>query len=395
MGNANPPRHREVNIMATFRYDQVVVGPALTFTLFFSTCVWSSNAQVNPEAFRRTIDGSQVELYTLKNKNGLEATITNYGGIVVSLTVPDKNGKLGDVVLGYETLNDYIGNTPYFGSLIGRYGNRIAKGRFTINGVDYQLAQNNAENSLHGGRKGFDKVVWQAEKLDTDEGPALKLTYTSKDGEENYPGTLRCEVIYTLTNNNELKVEYSAETDKPTFVNLTHHSYFNLKDAGASDILGHELMIKADKFTPVDKGLIPTGELRPVAGTPFDFNKPTAIGARVESDDEQMKFGKGYDHNWVLNRQGKDLELAASLYEPTTGRFMEVLTTEPGLQFYCGNFLDGTNKGKGGTAYQHRTGLCLETQHFPDSPNHPDFPTTELQPGEKYTQTTVYRFSTK
>ena len=357
--------------------------------------VSSSNAQINPEAFRRTIDGAPVDLYTLKNANGLEATITNYGGIVVSLTVPDKNGKLSDVVLGYETLNDYIGNTPYFGALIGRYGNRIAKGRFTINGVDYQLAQNNAENSLHGGRKGFDKVVWQAEKLDTPEGPALKLTYTSKDGEENYPGTLRCEVIYTLTNNNELKIEYTAETDKPTFVNLTHHSYFNLKDAGASDILGHELMIKSDKFTPVDKDLIPTGELRPVAGTPFDFNKPTAIGARVESDDEQMKFGKGYDHNWVLNRQGEDLELVASLYEPTTGRFMEVLTTEPGLQFYCGNFLDGTNKGKGGTAYQHRTGLCLETQHFPDSPNHPDFPTTELQPGEKYTQTTVYRFSTK
>jgi aldose 1-epimerase len=381
--------------MATFHYDQVVVRPALAFALFLSTYVWTSNAQINPEAFRRTIDGSQVELYTLKNKNGLEATITNYGGIVVSLTVPDKNGKLGDVVLGYDTLNDYIGNTPYFGSLIGRYGNRIAKGKFTISGVDYQLAQNNAENTLHGGRKGFDKVVWKAEKLDTPEGPALKLTYTSKDGEENYPGALRCEVIYTLTNDNELKIQYSAETDKPTFVNLTHHSYFNLKDAGASDILGHELMIKSDKFTPVDKGLIPTGELRPVAGTPFDFNKPTAIGARVESDDEQMKFGKGYDHNWVLNRTGNDLELVASLYEPTTGRFMEVLTTEPGLQFYCGNFLDGTNKGKGGTVYQHRTGLCLETQHFPDSPNQPDFPTTQLQPGEKYTQTTVYRFSTK
>jgi aldose 1-epimerase len=394
MENANPP-HREVNFMATFHYYPVVVRPTLVFTLLLNTYVWTSNAQINPEAFRRTIDGSQVELYTLKNKNGLEATITNYGGIVVSLTVPDKNGKLGDVVLGYDNLNDYIGNTPYFGSLIGRYGNRIAKGRFTINGVDYQLAQNNAENTLHGGRKGFDKVVWQAEKLDTPEGPALKLTYTSKDGEENYPGTLRCEVIYTLTNDNELKIQYAAETDKPTFVNLTHHSYFNLKDAGATDILGHELMIKSDKFTPVDKGLIPTGELRPVAGTPFDFNKPTAIGARVESDDEQMKFGKGYDHNWVLNRQGEDLELVASLYEPTTGRFMEVLTTEPGMQFYCGNFLDGTNKGKGGTVYQHRTGLCLETQHFPDSPNQPDFPTTELQPGEKYTQTTVYRFSTK
>jgi aldose 1-epimerase len=381
--------------MTTPRDGLAVLGPALAFALFMSDYVSSSKAQIKPEAFRRIIDGSQVDLYTLKNTNGLEATITNYGGIVVSLKVPDKSGTSGDVVLGYDTLNGYIGSTPYFGALIGRYGNRIAKGRFTIDGVEYQLAQNNDSNALHGGRKGFDKVVWQAEKVDAADGPALKLTYTSKDGEEDYPGTLRCTVTYTLTNKNELKIEYTAETDKPTFVNLTHHSYFNLKDAGASDILGHELMIKASKFTPVDKGLIPTGELKPVAGTPFDFNKPTAIGARVENDDEQLKFGKGYDHNWVLDRQGKELELVATLYEPTSGRFMEVLTTEPGLQFYCGNFLDGTNIGKGGTAYQHRTGLCLETQHFPDSPNHPDFPITELKPGEKYTQITVYRFSAK
>jgi aldose 1-epimerase len=370
-----------------------VVGVTLAFTLIMSD--YSSQAQIKPEAFHRIIDGSQIDLYTLKNSNGIEATITNYGGIVVSLKVPDRNGKLGDVVLGYNTLNDYIGSTPYFGALIGRYGNRIAKGRFTIAGVEYQLAQNDDSNALHGGRKGFDKVVWQAEKVDSSEGPALKLTYTSKDGEEDYPGTLRCTVIYTLTNKNELKIEYFAETDKPTVVNLTNHSYFNLKDGGASDILGHELMIKASKFTPVDKGLIPTGELKPVAGTPFDFNQPTAIGARVENEDEQLKFGKGYDHNWVLDRPGKGLELVASVYEPNSGRFMEVLTTQPGLQFYCGNSLDGTNKGKGGTVYQHRAGLCLETQHFPDSPNHPDFPTTELRPGEKYRQTTVYRFSTK
>ena len=355
----------------------------------------NSEAQIKSEAFHRIIDGSQVDLYTLKNSNGLEAAITNYGGIVVSLTVPDKNGKLGDVVLGYDTLNDYIGSTPYFGALIGRYGNRIAKGRFTIDGVQYQLAQNNDSNALHGGRKGFDKVVWQAEKTDSSEGPVLKLTYTSKDGEEDYPGTLHCTVIYTLTNKNELKIEYSAETDKPTFVNLTHHSYFNLKDGGVSNILGHELMIKASKFTPIDKGLIPTGELRPVAGTPFDFNKPTAIGARISNDDEQLKFGNGYDHNFVLDRQGKELELVASVFESASGRFMEVLSTEPGLQFYAGNFLDGTNKGKGGVVYQFRTGFCLETQHFPDSPNHPEFPTTELKPGEKYTHTTVYRFSTK
>ena len=354
--------------------------------------VCSSKAQIKPEAFHRTIDGSQVDLYTLTNLNGLEANITNYGGLVVSLMVPDKNGKLGDVVLGYDNLNDYFGSTPYFGALIGRYGNRIAKGRFTINGVEYQLALNDGVNSLHGGLRGFDKVVWQAEQVDSPDGPALKLSYTSKEGEEDYPGTLRCTVIYTLTTKNELKIEYTAETDKPTFINLTHHSYFNLKDGGASDILGHELMIKAGKFTPVDKDLIPTGELRPVAGTPFDFNKSTAIGVRLAIEDEQMLFAKGYDHNWVLDRQGEDLELVASVYEPVSGRCMEVLTTEPGMQFYCGNFLDGTNKGKGGTVYQHRTGLCLETQHFPDSPNHPNFPTTELKPGGLYTQRTVYRF---
>ena len=381
--------------MTIARYGLAVLGLTLVFTLIMSDYVSSSQAQIKPEAFHRIIDGSQVDLYTLKNQNGLEATITNYGGIVVSLKVPDRNGKLGDVVLGYDTLNDYIGSTPYFGALIGRYGNRIAKGRFTIDGVEYQLAQNEDSNALHGGRKGFDKVVWQAAKIDSSDGPALKLTYTSKDGEEDYPGALRCTVTYTLTNQNELKIEYFAETDKPTFVNLTNHSYFNLKDGGASDILGHELMIKASKFTPVDKSLIPTGELKPVAGTPFDFNKPTAIGARVENEDEQLKFGKGYDHNWVLDRQGKDLELVASVYEPNSGRFMEVLTTQPGLQFYCGNSLDGTNKGKNSTVYQTRSGLCLETQHFPDSPNHPDFPTTELKPGEKYTQTTVYRFSAK
>jgi aldose 1-epimerase len=352
-------------------------------------------AQIKPEAFHRVVDGSQVGLYTLKNSNGLEANITNYGGIVVSLLVPEKSGRLGDVVLGHDNLNDYLSNKHYFGALIGRYGNRIAKGRFTIDGVEYQLARNNGSNALHGGHKGFDKVVWEAEEINADDGPALKLTYSSEDGEENYPGILRCTVTYTLTKTNGVKIEYAAETDKPTIVNLTHHSYFNLKDGGASDILGHELMIKASRFTPVDKDLIPTGELRPVAGTPFDFQKPTTIGARVEQDDEQLKFGRGYDHNWVLDRQGSDPELAATVYEATSGRFMEVLTTEPGLQFYCGNLLEGTKKGKGSTVYQPRTGFCLEAQHFPDSPNHPVFPTTELRPGQKYTQTTVYRFSTK
>jgi len=352
-------------------------------------------AQINPEAFHQVIDGSQVDLYTLKNSHGLEANITNYGGIVVSLLVPEKSGRLGDVVLGYDNLNDYIGSKHYFGALIGRYGNRIAQGRFTIGGIEYQLARNNGSNALHGGLKGFDKVVWEAEEFDAGDGPGLKLTYSSEDGEENYPGTLRCMVTYTLTKTNGLMIAYAAQTDKPTIVNLTQHSYFNLKDGGTSDILGHELMIKASKFTPVDKGLIPTGELRPVADTPFDFQKPTMIGSRVEQNDEQLKFGRGYDHNWVLDRQGNDLELAATVYEATSGRFMEVLTTEPGLQFYCGNLLEGTKKGKGSAVYQPRTGLCLETQHFPDSPNHPVFPTTELKPGQKYSQTTVYRFSTK
>ena len=355
----------------------------------------SAKAQIKTEAFRRTIDGSQVDLYTLKNSNGLEAHLTNYGGIVISLTVPDRTGKPGDVVLGYDNLNDYIGNTPYFGALIGRYGNRIAGGRFTIDGVEYQLAQNHGPNALHGGRKGFDKVVWKAEQIETGDGPALKLTYSSKDGEENYPGTLSCTVTYTLMNTNGLRIEYAAETDKPTIVNLTHHSYFNLKDGGASNILEHELMIKASRFTPVDEGLIPTGELRPVAGTPFDFQKPTKIGARVENDDEQLKFGRGYDQNWVLDRQGKDLELVATVYEATSGRFMEVLTTEPGVQFYSGNLLGETRKGKSGTVYRPRAGLCLETQHFPDSPNHATFPATDLKPGQKYTQTTIYHFSTK
>ena len=355
----------------------------------------SAKAQINQEAFRRTIDGSQVDLYTLKNSNGLEAHLSNYGGIVISLTVPDRTGKPGDIVLGYDNLNDYIGHTPYFGALIGRYGNRIAEGRFMIGGVEYQLAQNHGSNALHGGRKGFDKVVWKADQVETGDGPDLKLTYSSKDGEENYPGMLSCTVTYTLMNTNGLKIEYAAETDKPTIVNLTHHSYFNLKDGGASNILGHELMIKASRFTPVDEGLIPTGELRPVAGTPFDFQKPAKIGARVDNDDGQLKFGRGYDHNWVLDRQGEDLELVATVYEAPSGRFMEVLTTEPGLQFYSGNLLGETKKGKGGAVYQPRTGLCLETQHFPDSPNHPTFPETELRPGQKYTQTTIYRFSTR
>ncbi len=351
--------------------------------------------EIEKHAFGKTADGTPVELYTLTNANGLEAKITNYGGIVVSLLVPDRDGKPGDVVLGYETLEEYIENNPYFGTLVGRYGNRIARGKFTLEGIEYTLAQNDGENHLHGGLKGFDKVVWKADAVRSKNSVGLKLTYLSKDGEEGYPGNLSVTVVYTLSNDNELKIEYTAVTDKVTIVNLTHHGYFNLAGAGLGDILGHELMIKADRFTPVDKGLIPTGELRSVKGTPMDFTRAVAIGARIDQAAEQLVLGGGYDHNWVLNNGDGSLTLAARVYEPTTGRVMEVYTTEPGIQFYSGNFLDGSITGKGGKVYEYRYGFCLETQHFPDSPNKPSFPSTVLKPGETYTTTTIYTFSVK
>jgi aldose 1-epimerase len=345
------------------------------------------------DVFGKTTDGNIINIYTLKNASGVEVKITNYGGIVVSLSVPDKNGKYDDVVLGFDSLNYYLRDHPYFGALIGRYGNRIGKAKFTLDGVECTLAKNNGENSLHGGLKGFDKVIWNAEEGKDDN--SLILRYSSKDSEEGYPGNLSVKVIYTLTDSNELKIEYSATTDKPTVLNLTHHSYFNLAGAGNGDILNHEIIINADKFTPVDNGLIPTGELKNVQGTPFDFTKPTPIGSRINQDDEQIKLGKGYDHNFILNKTDNSLTLAAKVFEPTYGRVMEVFTTEPGLQFYSGNFLDGTNIGKGGKKYNHRFGFCLEAQHFPDSPNKPDFPSTTLKPGEMYHQITVYKFSVR
>jgi aldose 1-epimerase len=348
---------------------------------------------IEMEQFGTTPDGKKVDIYTLTNANGCEVKITNYGGIVVSLKVPDKEGNMGDIVLGYDNLDGYIKNNPYFGALIGRYGNRIGNAKFTIEGKTYTLAANDGENSLHGGNVGFDKVVWDAKEIHEFGAVGLELSYLSKDGEEGYPGNLKVTVKYLWTNKNELKIEYEATTDKTTVVNLTHHSYFNL--AGKGTILDHQLMINADKFTPVDKGLIPTGELRNVEGTPMDFTKPTAIGARINQDTEQLKFGLGYDHNWVLNDYDGSMQMVASVYEPTTGRVMEVCTTEPGLQFYSGNFLDGTITGKDGIVYQHRTGFCLETQHFPDSPNKPDFPSTTLKPGEKYSTETIYKFKTK
>jgi len=342
--------------------------------------------------FGKTRDGAAVSLYTLTNKNGLQARITNYGGIVVSLTAPDHNGTMADIVLGFDSLDGYVANPgPFFGALIGRYGNRIGHARFSLNGVEYKLDKNDGENTLHGGSRGFDKRVWTPREL-SDGG--LELTYLSKDGEEGFPGDLTATATYHLTDANELRIDYSATTDKATVVNLTNHTYWNLKGAGSGDILGHVLTLNADRFTPVDAGLIPTGALRPVAGTPFDFRKPAAIGSRIEQNEEQLKLGHGYDHNWVLNRTGDGLVLAARVEEPSSGRVLEVLTKQPGVQFYTANFLDGTIHGKHGAVYGRRSAFCLETQHFPDSPNHSAFPSTELKPGQRFESATVFRFLT-
>ena len=354
---------------------------------------------IKKQAFGKTADGKDVDLYTLTNANGLKTEIMTYGGIVRTLEVPDRDGNLGDIVLGYDSLDEYIENNPYFGALVGRCGNRIAKGKFTLDGVEYTLATNNGPNHLHGGVKGFDKVVWDAEPMEDETSVGLKLTYRSYDGEEGYPGNLKCTVIYTLTNDNELKVSYEAETDKATVLNLTHHSYFNLGGHNSGDILAHELMLTADNFTPVDEGLIPTGEIKPVKVPPLlrvceanrrgmDFTRPIPIGSRIA----QVKGG--YDHNYVLNSSDGSLALAASVYEPRSGRVMEIFTTEPAIQFYSGNFLDGSIKGKG-AVYNKHNGFCLETQHFPDSPNKANFPSVVLKPGEKYTHLTVHKFSAR
>ena len=350
---------------------------------------------ISKKDFGKTADRRQVDIYTLTNSRGGEAAIITYGGAVVSLKVPDKSGKLGDVVLGYDSIADYEKHSAFFGALIGRYGNRIGKGKFSIDGKEYSLATNNGENHLHGGINGYDKVVWKARPSTDSSGANLELTYLSPDREEGYPGTLNIKVVYTLTENNELKIVYSATTDKATVVNLTHHSYFNLAGAGNNSILDHVLTLNASRFTPTDAGSIPSGELRSVQGTPFDFRKPHSMGERINDDDEQLKFGKGYDHNWVLDKKGKALTSAATVYEKTTGRVMEVLTTEPGIQFYSGNFLDGSIKGKDGQDYPRRSGFCLETQHYPDSPNKKKFPSTVLLPGQRYSQTTIYRFSVR
>ncbi len=345
--------------------------------------------------FGTTKDGKKADLYTLTNANGLVAKITNYGGTMVELWVPDRDGKLGDILLGFDNIKDYEEKSPYFGSLIGRYGNRIGKGKFTLGGKEYTLAKNNDENHLHGGLKGFDKVVWDATPFKNSKGVGLKLHYLSKDMEEGYPGNLDVNVTYMLTDKNELTIEYMATTDKLTVCNLTNHNYYNLAGQGTRNNYDHQLMINADYFTPVDKGLIPTGELLPVKGTPMDFTKLTPIGARVDDDFTQLKYGGGYDHNWVLKKKGSEMSLAAEVYEPTTGRVMDIYTNEPAIQFYCGNFLDGTFAGKEGKVYKHRYAFCLETQHYPDSPNQPGFPTTTLRPGQVYKTKTVHKFTTK
>jgi aldose 1-epimerase len=365
----------------------------LAFVLLLCGFSGADKAALKQDRFGTTTDGHEVVVYTLTNRNGVEARITNYGATLVSLKVPDRHGKLADVVLGYDSYEGYLGNSPYIGAIVGRYANRIARGRFTLNGVEYKLAVNNGENHLHGGKVGFDRVLWEAKASKSADGMALTLSYLSRDGEEGYPGNLSVRVTYTLTNSNALRIDYYATTDKDTLVNLTQHSYFNLAGQGNGDILGHQLTINADSFTPVDAGSIPTGELRSVKGTPFDFTTPTAIGARINQSDEQLGFGKGYDHNFVLNGKPGTLRQAARVFEPTTGRVMEVWTTEPGVQLYTGNFLDGSKVGKDKKVYQVHYGLCLETQHFPDSPNKPKFPSAVLRKGQTYTTTTVYRFS--
>jgi aldose 1-epimerase len=349
---------------------------------------------VEKTLFGKLADGKEVTAYTLKNAHGMQAKIIDYGAIVVSLTAPDKSGTYEDVVLGYDNIEGYVADRGYFGSIVGRYGNRIAKGKMTIDGKEYQLAINNPPNSLHGGIVGFSKKVWTVEETKvTKKGPAITLKLVSKDSEENYPGTVTLTVVYTLTNNDELSIVYTGTTDKTTVLNPTNHSYFNLSGDMNTTILDHEVMIPADKITPVNRGLIPLGDYADVAGTPMDFRTPKKIGKDIDSVYEQLKFAGGYDHNWVMNTYDKKVRLIATVYEPKSGRKMEVWSDQPGVQFYTGNFLDGRVKGKNGVQYKKRSGLCLEAQHFPDSPNEPQFPTTLLKPGEIYHQTTIYKFS--
>lgn len=359
-----------------------------------------ADMKVQKSDFGTLGDSTAVSLFTLSNTNGMEVSITNYGGTITKIMVPDKDGNIEDVTLGFDDLEGYTSQTyltegPYFGAIIGRYGNRIGAAKFTLDGKEYKLAANNGPNHLHGGLKGFDKAVWEADEIQNENEVGVKLQYLSTDMEEGYPGNLSVEVTYTLTNDNELKIDYKATTDKKTVANLTNHAYFNLTGNVERDILEHKVMINADAFTPVDETLIPTGEIKAVEGTPFDFTDPVAVGKRINDDDEQLKYGQGYDHNWVLNGEAGEMKLAATVYDEASGRFMEVFTTEPGIQFYSGNFLNGNLTGKRGVKYEQRYGLCLETQHYPDSPNQPDFPSVDLIPGDTYNTQTTYKFSVK
>lgn len=369
----------------------------LSVLMFAASCGARFEASAQAADDIAVEDFSSIKLYKLKNAHGVEVHVTNFGAIITSIVVPDRAGKMGDIALGYHDVSGYINavDKPYFGAIVGRYGNRIAGGKFTVDGQEYKLATNNGPNSLHGGVIGFDKVVWDAEPKVGADGQQVVLKYLAKDREEGYPGNLQVQVTYTLNDKNQLLVDYHATTDKATPVNLTQHTYFNLKGEGNGDILGHELTLHASRYTPVDETMIPTGELAPVAGTPFDFRKSKAIGRDIEQNHEQLQFGGGFDHNWVLDGPAKQLQMAAEVYEPGTGRVMTIMTTEPGIQFYCGNFLDGRLKGKSGQAYVHRGGFCLETQHFPDSPNQPNFPSTILKPGQVYQTQTVFQFSAR
>jgi aldose 1-epimerase len=368
---------------------KIVIGILLSAA---ASMIAEAETKVTSQPFGKLPDGTPVEIYTLSD-GPFEARIATYGGVVVSLKAPDRNGKSADIVLGFDDLDGYVSNfngpsNAFFGAIIGRYANRIAHGSFTLNSQKYSLPKNNGENTLHGGPHGFNNVVWKAKPI----ADGVELTYLSKDGEAGFPGNLTATVRYTLVKG-DLRIEYSATTDKDTVVNLTNHAYFNL--AGQGDILNHQLTLNASRFTPVDAGLIPTGELKPVESTPFDFRKATAVGARIDAKDPQLQLGHGYDHNWVLDNKDGKLAEAAEVYEPSSGRVLKVLTDQPGIQFYSGNFLNGSVKGKGGKPYEMRAALCLETQHFPDSPNHPDFPSTQLKPGQRYHTVTVYSLSTR
>jgi aldose 1-epimerase len=371
-----------------------LISSAIACLILFPSCKEQPTTGISASVFGKLPDGREAKIYTLVNTKGNIAKVTDYGAKLVSLEVPDREGKLENVILGYDSLAGYINGDPYFGATVGRYANRIAKGKFTIDGKEYSLALNNGVNHLHGGPGGYHSVLWNSEVIKHNGIPVLKLTYKSPDGEEGYPGNLDIELIYSWNDQDELVIDYSAVSDQNTHVNLTHHSLFNLKGAGEGDILGHELTIAADAYTPVDSTLIPIGEIRDVKGTPFDFNSPVAVGKRIDDQDEQMVIGKGYDHNWVLKSTNIN-DVAARLYEPESGRVMEVYTTEPGIQFYSGNFLDGSQIGHGNKPYDFRFGLALETQHFPDSPNQPNFPSTLLEKGVKYSQTTIYKFLIK